>query len=212
MVQSGVAQRTGERSGERASSPDAEDASPPEDALSRERFDRLVLPHLDAAYNLARWLCGNDDRSADIAQESLMRAFQYRNSLRGESARSWLLAIVRNTFLSGLDEHKRHAASDEEYVEEAHAGWTETAGALYQRPQTPEEALLATSRLRSVDACLEALPVRYREVIVLKDIEDLAYKDIARVVGVPIGTVMSRLARGRKMLGTMLSHEGGSKQ
>jgi RNA polymerase sigma-70 factor (ECF subfamily) len=179
----------------------------PDDAMSRERFNRLVLPHLDAAYNLARWLCGSDDRAADVSQESLLRAFQYRDGLRGESARAWLLTIVRNTFFTSLDEHKRQAVSHEEYVEESHAGWTEAAGALYQKPQTPEEALLASARRRSVDACLEALPVLYREIVVLRDLEELAYKDIARILDVPIGTVMSRLARGRRMLAGLLGNE-----
>jgi RNA polymerase sigma-70 factor (ECF subfamily) len=180
------------------------------DGLSRERFNRLVLPHLDAAYNLARWLCGHDDRAADIAQEALLRAFRYRDGIRGESVRAWLLAIVRNTFLTGLDEHKRRVAQ-EEYVEEAHGAWTESADSLYQRPQTPEEALILKSERNAINACLETLPVVYREVIVLRDIEDFAYKDIARVLGVPIGTVMSRLARGRKMLAMHLRAEGGPK-
>jgi len=182
-----------------------------DEASSRERFNRLVLPHLDAAYNLARWLSGHDDRAADIAQEAMLRAFRYRHGLRGEDARAWLLAIVRNTFFSALDERRRHEALHDEYAEEAHGEWTESAGALYQQMRSPEEAFAVKSRARSVNQALESLPVVYRETIVLRDIQDMAYREIALVLGVPAGTVMSRLARGRKMLAKLLQADGDAR-
>jgi RNA polymerase sigma factor (sigma-70 family) len=173
---------------------------------SREQFNRTVLPHLDAAYNLARWLCRQDERAEDIAQEALLRAFRYRDGLNGEDARSWLLKIVRNTFLSSLKEHKQQA-SHEEYEELAHGAWTESASVLYQEPKSPEALLVRRSEQRSINQCLERLPLMYREVIVLCDIEDMAYKEIAALLDVPIGTVMSRLARGRKLLATYFRGE-----
>lgn len=196
---------------EAAERPGSETQPRSQEVVSRARFNRLVLPHIDAAYNLARWLCGHDDHAADIAQEALLRAFRYRDGIRDESARAWLLAIVRNTFLTTLNAHKHYAALHEEYVEEAHGGWTDSADSLYQKPHNPEESLIQKSDRVRINACLEALPLIYREVIVLRDIEDLAYRDLARVLGVPIGTVMSRLARGRRMLAARLSAEGGHK-
>jgi RNA polymerase sigma factor (sigma-70 family) len=179
----------------------------PREPFSREKFNRTVLPHLDAAYNLARWLCGRDDRSEDIAQEALLRAFRYRDGLHGEDARSWLLKIVRNTFITSLKEHKRQTASHEEYEEEAHGAWTESASALYQEPKSPESLLVRRSQQASINQCLERLPLMYREVIVLRDIEDMAYKEISHLLDIPIGTVMSRLGRGRKLLASLFRGE-----
>jgi RNA polymerase sigma-70 factor (ECF subfamily) len=181
---------------------------PPEDEASRDRFERLVLPHLDAAYNLARWLAGDDDSAGDVAQAALLRAFQFRDGLRGEDARPWLLAIVRNTFFTVAKAAKRAALAHEEYDDEIHGNLPEAADALFQRPLSPETALLAQADRDRLRTALEKLPVVYREVIVLRELEDLAYKEIARVLDVPTGTVMSRLARGRRLLAAHLL-EGG---
>ena len=174
-----------------------------EDA-SRDRFERLVLPHLDAAYNLARWLTRDDDSARDVAQEALLRAFRFRDGLRGEDARPWLLAIVRNTFFTQLKSANPVALSHEEYDDEVHGSLPEAAEALYRRPLSPEAAAVARADGERLQACLERLPVAYREVIVLRELEDLAYKEIARVLDIPTGTVMSRLARGRRLLAEYL--------
>jgi len=179
------------------------------DDPSRARFERLVLPHMDAAYNLARWLTGDDDAARDVAQEALLRAFRFRDGLQGEDARPWLLAIVRNTFFTVLKAAKPIAASHEEYDDELHGNLSSAAESLFQRPASPEAAVIAQADRRRLQACLERLPVAYREVIVLRELEELAYKEIARVLDVPTGTVMSRLARGRRLLGKYLLEEGG---
>jgi RNA polymerase sigma factor (sigma-70 family) len=180
----------------------------PGDDASRERFERLVLPHLDAAYNLARWLTGDDESARDVSQEAFLRAFRFRDGLQGEDARPWLLAIVRNTFLTRWKTAKRFALSHEEYDDEAHGNLSEAAEALFQRPVSPEAAVVARADRKRLQAALERLPVAYREVIVLRELENLAYKEIARVLDIPAGTVMSRLARGRRLLGEYLL-EGG---
>jgi RNA polymerase sigma-70 factor (ECF subfamily) len=171
---------------------------------SRERFERLVLPHLDAAYNLARWLAGDDESARDVAQEALLRAFRFRDGLQGEDARPWLLAIVRNTFFTAAKAAKRVATSHEEYDDELHGSLPEAAEALYQRPLSPEAAALARADGERLRAAMERLPVAYREVIVLRELEDLTYKEIARMLDVPTGTVMSRLSRGRRLLAEYL--------
>ncbi len=181
---------------------------PPDDDASRDRFERLVLPHLDAAYNLARWLAGDDESARDVAQEALLRAFQFRDGLHGEDARPWLLAIVRNTFFTIAKSARRTTLKHDEYDDEIHGDLSEAADALFQRPLSPEAAVLAQADGERLQAALEKLPVIFREVIVLRELEDLAYKEIARVLDVPTGTVMSRLARGRRMLAAHLL-EGG---
>ena len=178
-----------------------------EDA-SRDRFERLVLPHMDAAYNLARWLTRDEESARDVTQEAFLRAFRFRDGLQGEDARPWLLAIVRNTFFTALREAKSVALSHEEYDDEMHGDLSEAAEALFQRPVSPEAAVAAQADRKRLQACLERLPVAYREVIVLRELEELAYKEIARVLDVPTGTVMSRLARGRRLLGKYLLEDG----
>ena len=170
-----------------------------EDA-SRERFERLVLPHMDAAYNLARWLTRDDESARDVTQEAFLRAFRFRDGLQGEDARPWLLAIVRNTFFTALKEAKSVALSHEEYDDEVHGNLSEAADALFQRPISPEAAVSAQADRKRLQACLERLPVAYREVIVLRELEELSYKEIATIVDAPAGTVMSRLARARRQL------------
>jgi RNA polymerase sigma-70 factor (ECF subfamily) len=181
---------------------------PADDDASRERFERLVLPHLDAAYNLARWLAGDDESAHDVAQEALLRAFRFRDGLRGEDARPWLLAIVRNTFFTAAKAARRTAHSHEEYDDDVHGDLPEAAETLFQRPLSPEAALIAQADGDRLRLALEKLPVVFREVIVLRELEDLAYKEIARVLDVPTGTVMSRLARGRRLLATRLLEDG----
>jgi RNA polymerase sigma-70 factor (ECF subfamily) len=171
----------------------------------KARFERLALPHLDAAYNLARWLTRNDQDAADVVQEAYLRALRYFDSFDGEagSARVWLLAIVRNTCFSWMRQNRRPelVAMDEETA----AG---SADALYEvdtRRNDPEARLLAAADAAMLDRAIEALPLAFREVIVMRELEDLSYKQIASITGIAMGTVMSRLARGRQLLRSTLS-------
>jgi RNA polymerase sigma-70 factor (ECF subfamily) len=167
----------------------------------RQAFENLVLPHLDAAYNLARWLLRDVSAAEDAVQEASMRAFRSIDSLRGDDARPWWLRIVRNTCFTML-ERQRNGPSMAEFDD---AGFEAALGA--SEPSTSDPAaLLQRQRTRAVvDAAIRALPPALREVIVLREFEDLEYAAIADVVGVPIGTVMSRLSRARDKLRSALS-------
>ncbi|HEY6864583.1 MAG TPA: sigma-70 family RNA polymerase sigma factor [Burkholderiales bacterium] len=160
----------------------------------KQRFERTVLPHLDAAYNLARWLTRNDHDAQDVVQEAALRAFRFFDGLRGEP-RPWLLAIVRNSCMSWMQINRpaELAAFDDGAVERI----ADDAG-------TPEDLALRAVDRRRLNEALAALPAPFREAIVLRELEDLAYKDIARIAEIPIGTVMSRLARGRRLLADSL--------
>jgi RNA polymerase sigma factor (sigma-70 family) len=150
-------------------------------------FEQAVLPHLDAAYNLARWLTRNDHDAEDVAQEACLRAMRFFDGFRGGSIRPWLLTIVRNTYLTWLQKNKvKEMAPLEDEVKSDAAN--------------PEEQLLERVDGQSLRRALDALPADYREVIVLRELEELSYKEIAEIAGIPIGTVMSRLARARRRL------------
>jgi RNA polymerase sigma-70 factor, ECF subfamily len=160
----------------------------------RERlksFEQTVLPHLDAAYNLARWLTGNDHDAADVAQEASLRAFRFFGSFRGDNARAWLLTIVRNTFYTWLRKNRPQEKTveiDDETldIEDASAN-AETAS-----PQFADAD--------AVRRAIAELPVEFREIVILREMEGFSYKEIAELAEVPIGTVISRLARARKLL------------
>jgi RNA polymerase sigma-70 factor (ECF subfamily) len=156
------------------------------------RFEQQVLPHLDAAYNLARWLTRNDHDAQDVVQEAVLRAYRFFDGLRG-APRPWLLAIVRNASFTWLE---RNRAADMVAIEEDSA----VADSSYE-PET-----VAASKLdrRVLNEAIAALPVQFREVLVLRELEDMSYKDIARIAEIPIGTVMSRLARARRLLADSL--------
>jgi RNA polymerase sigma-70 factor (ECF subfamily) len=167
---------------------------------SRRAFEDLVLPHLDAAYNLARWLLRDVPAAEDAVQEASMRAFRYIDSLRSDDARPWLLGIVRNTCFTML-ERQRNSPDMAEFDED---GFEAALGAA--EPATSDPAsLLQRQRTRvQVDAAIRALSPPLREVIVLREFEDLQYAEIAKIVGVPVGTVMSRLSRARDKLRAVL--------
>lgn len=154
------------------------------------RFERNVLAHLDAAFNLAFWLTRDEDDARDVVQEASLRAFQYFGGFQGVNARGWLLTIVRNTFYSWRGSHSSEAGRIS----------IEEIGDLESPEPDPESALVRWDDQRRLDAALTALPVEFREVIVLRELEGCSYKEIADIVEIPIGTVMSRLARGRKGL------------
>ena len=169
----------------------------------RQRFQEVVLVHLDAAYNLARWLTRNDHDADDAVQDACLRAFRSFDGFRGDSGRPWLLAIVRNSCYDFLRK-SRGARMEETYEEDVHGG--EGAASSTSGPfGDPEARLVQADLRRRIDAALDRLPVNFREVVVLRDIEDLSYREIAEIAAVPIGTVMSRLARGRKLMLTHLS-------
>jgi RNA polymerase sigma-70 factor (ECF subfamily) len=155
------------------------------------RFDQIVMPHLDAAFNLARWLVRNKQDAEDIVQEAYLRAFKFFAGFQGGDGRAWLLKIVRNTSYSFLEKN-RPAALTEEFDEKIHV--------RDARVPEVEESLVRSVESRMLREALEELPVNFREVLVLRELEGLAYKEIAELVGVPIGTVMSSLARGRERL------------
>jgi RNA polymerase sigma-70 factor (ECF subfamily) len=155
------------------------------------RFERAILPHLDAAHNLARWLMRDEHEAADAVQDACLRALRFIGSFRGGDGRLWLLAIVRNTCYSRL---KRSAGRQDEteFDDEVHSPESET---------TSPEVLLERSRdSEALRHALEELPEEFREIIVMRELEGMGYKEIAEVAQIPIGTVMSRLARARKRL------------
>jgi len=162
------------------------------------RFAEAALPHLDAAYNLARWLSGSASDADDIVQEAYLRAFRFFTGFRGDNARAWLLAIVRNTWFTEW-RRRRECADGTPYDETLHGderlpGWVDDIGS------NPETLAVRREDVHLVHRALEQLPVEYREVLVLRELEDMSYRDIAAVVDIPIGTVMSRLSRGRHLL------------
>jgi RNA polymerase sigma-70 factor (ECF subfamily) len=159
------------------------------------RFETTVLPHLDAAYNLARWLTRNDQDAQDVVQESFMRALRYFDAMKGAEARPWILAIVRNTCYTWLEKNR---PADVVPLDDGESGAAPPAAAI--NTITPEVILLQSANRKLVNQALEDLPVGYREVIVMREIEDMSYRDIASVAGIPMGTVMSRLSRGRELL------------
>ena len=158
------------------------------------KFDRLVLPHLDAAYNLARWLTRDEHDARDVTQEAALRAFRFLDGLRGEP-KPWLLALVRNACMTWLKANRPaeltgidSLAAERALVEES----------------TPETIALREVDRRTLNEALAALPPFFREALILRELEDLSYKDIARITDAPIGTVLSRLARARRLLADSL--------
>ena len=170
------------------------DKASPRRQLSPEQLDRFhetVLPYLDAAYNLARYLVRDPHGAEDAVQEAFLRAIRHFGGFRGGDGRAWLLSIVRNACLTQLG-RRRSGGEVVEFDEETHSMDEEASG--------PEADLARTITAERVREGLSRLAVEFREVLVLRELEGLSYKEIAQVAGIPIGTVMSRLARGRKQL------------
>ena len=158
------------------------------------RFEQSIMPHMDAAYNLARWLATNDSDAQDVVQEAYLRAFKFFGGFRGANGRSWLLRIVRNTFYDWLKENRRENV--EPFDEELHDTPEDTG--------TPDLLLLAKADTELLHKAIAGLPVEFREILVLRELEGFSYKEIADVADVPLGTVMSRLARAREHLRSLL--------
>ncbi len=169
------------------------------DSTQRAQFERVVLPHLDAAYNLARWLTRNDHDAEDVTQEACIRAFRFFDRFHGGNSRTWLLTIVRHTCYSWLEKH-RAEKSTMMFDEQLHSPGGNDAGGGATLSATPETLLLQNANLRQLGQCLEALPLEFREAVILRELEGLSYKEISAITEVPVGTVMSRLARGRNLL------------
>jgi RNA polymerase sigma-70 factor (ECF subfamily) len=162
-------------------------------------FEQRVLPHLDAAYNLARWLTRNDQDAQDVVQEAFLRAFRFFGSLRDSDARPWVLTIVRNTAFTWLEKNR---PSDLVAIDDATTIPADTVSAGHVSPveTNPEVIVLQSVNRKLVNQALEEMPVAFREVLVMRELEDLSYKEIAAIADIPLGTVMSRLSRGREML------------
>jgi RNA polymerase sigma-70 factor, ECF subfamily len=167
----------------------------------RRRFERVVLPHLDASYNLARWLVRRPDAAEDVVQEAMLRAYRFLDGCREATARAWLLSVVRNVaydWMRTCGEEKVSGFADIDPEDTNGSGYTTDAfGAV---AETPEGLLLKADARRTINDLIVALPPRLREVVVLREFEDLSYKEIAEVAGIPMGTVMSRLGRARDLL------------
>ncbi len=173
--------------------------------LSKEkRFQSLVLPHLDSAFNLARWLTRSHQDAEDIVQEAYLRAFKFFDGFHGDDGRAWLLSIVRNTFYTWYQQNKA-GAQNTEFAEELHSAVDDVSTVAHYADNNPESLLIQKDSQRQMQRALEALSVEFREVMVMREMEDLSYKQIAGIVGIPIGTVMSRLGRGRKQLAEILA-------
>jgi RNA polymerase sigma-70 factor, ECF subfamily len=160
------------------------------------RFERIVMPHLAAGYNLARWLTRNAHDAEDVVQEAYLRAVQYSGGFRGGDARVWMLTIVRNTAYRWLG-RKRMNEPAVQFDETVH-----TAAASFN----PEQLLVQIANADLVEKALTELPVRFREILVLRELEGLSYKEIADIMGVPTGTVMSTLSRARQRFRHALDH------
>jgi RNA polymerase sigma-70 factor (ECF subfamily) len=166
-------------------------------------FERLFLPHLNAAYNLARWLTHDDQNAEDLVQEAYLRAWKSLNGFAGGDGRSWLLSIVRNTCYTWL-QRDRPSRVDAAFNEEIHSG--ESDGS------SPETALLQSLDRQLLKQALEELPLEFREVLIMRELEGLSYKEIADVADIPVGTVMSRLARARQRLQRRIASRGDKGQ
>ena len=158
----------------------------------RLRFEQAVLPQLDAAYNLARWLTRNGTDAEDVVQEACERALKYFNAFRGGDAKAWFLTIVRHACYDWLKRNRpaEIVPGDGQAIDEV----------ADTNTPTPEQAVMRNASTVALAEAMAALPVGYREVLILRELEDMPYKEIARVVDIPIGTVMSRLARARGLL------------
>jgi RNA polymerase sigma-70 factor (ECF subfamily) len=164
----------------------------------RASFEALALPHLDSAYSLARWLSRSPTDADDIVQEAMLRAFRAFDGVRAETVKPWLLAIVRNCFRDQATKARRTQPLDEDHVRTLAA----------DAPDPESEAAWASER-RRLDAMLARLPPDFREVLILREMEEMSYREIAEAIGAPVGTVMSRLARARALLKDHWQEGGG---
>jgi RNA polymerase sigma-70 factor (ECF subfamily) len=161
----------------------------------RRRFEAKVLPHLDAAYRFARWLARSPEGADDVVQEAMLRAYRGFDGLRGSDAKAWLLTIVRNCHATALKQQQRRAQVP---LPEEHE--PQDGDALIAMTPDPETASIRQDEQRTLERLVAALPEDYRQILILREVEEMDYREIAAVVDVPLGTVMSRLARARAAL------------
>ena len=166
----------------------------------RDRFEATVLVHVDAAYNLARWLVRDDRGAEDVVQDAALRAFRFFDDMHGPSPRAWFFAIVRHAALDWIGATKRRGV--EESFDEGQHG-NAMLDAAYPG-DTPETIAERARDARHLHACIAALPVEFRDVLILREMNEMSYQEISAVVGVPMGTVMSRLSRGREQLSRLV--------
>ena len=159
------------------------------------RFEQIILPHMDAAYNLARWLTRNEHDAEDMVQEAYLRAFKFFSAFHGMDGRAWLLTIVRNTCYTWLHQNRANEMTTM-FDEEIHSVDTDTSNPATLAMRSADHQILTRA--------LDELPVEFREVVVLRDLEGFSYKEIAGIANIPTGTVMSRLARARERLKNIL--------
>lgn len=174
------------------------------DSIKKLRFQAVVLPHLNSAFNLACWLTRSEQDAEDVVQEAYLRAFRFFDGFHGEDGRAWLLTIVRNTFYSWYQERQKERGGTSFDEELHHAVMADGVGQM-AADNNPEALLMHKDSERQLQQALQALPLEFREVMVMRELEELSYKQIAGIVGIPIGTVMSRLGRGRKLLAAILA-------
>ncbi len=169
-------------------------------ALARARFSQIVLPRLDEAYRLARWLTGNATDAEDVVQEASLRAFRAIEGFAEGNARAWFLTIVRNTCYSWLERRGPRGVVSSDDLAPADLAVMEAGGIGEAASETPESALIRKGDVERLSRAIDALPVALKEALILREYHGLSYREIAEVSGVPIGTVMSRLARARQHL------------
>jgi RNA polymerase sigma factor (sigma-70 family) len=165
--------------------------TPVRGAEERERFEQAVLRHLDAAFNLARWLTQDDHDAEDLVQEGYLRAFKSFSGFHGANSRAWLLTIVRNACYTWLEQQRRRGPA---------TAFDEQIHGIESHAMDAEKSVLRTEDQQLVRRAVEQLPLELREILVLRELEGLSYKEIAAIAGIPMGTVMSRLARARERL------------
>lgn len=162
-----------------------------DEAVKLAQFEQTILPHLNSGYNLARWLTRNEHDAEDVVQEAYLRAYRFFDGFQGGDGRAWLLTVVRNTYLTWLRQKKGDVFM---------TNFDERAHSLGRDEPNPESMLVRDSKLDALRECVESLPLEYREVLVMRELEEMSYKEISDIASLPIGTVMSRLSRGRKRL------------
>lgn len=169
------------------------------------QFEAAALPHLNTAYNLARWLLRDEHNAQDAVQEAYLRAFRYFDGFRGGDARPWLMGIVRNTCFSWMREHG-HGAEHVEFDEERDSDSFDPT--ISRAEDNPEALLMKKLESGRVNAAIEQLPPVFREALILRELEEMSYEEIAQIAGIPMGTVMSRLSRARRLLRAALTVDG----
>jgi len=172
------------------------------EAKRTKRFERIVMPHLDAAYNLARWLIHDHQDAEDVMQDAILRAYKFLDACRDETSRQWVIRIVRNACYDWLSSAANLPVGFADIDPNDADGVLFSADAFGEERLSPEALVIQEERKANLQTLIAELPPEFREVIILREWEDFSYKEIAEIVGIPVGTVMSRLSRARAILQT----------